>query len=232
MKWFRTFSKTNVIFLGCNYSNKKVKGHFDALKTKWEREWPVRVVLIDKEKAKGSRDLWREISEAIQSASLVIFDVSAFRPNVVLELGFALALKHEEDIIISFDERKKKKAGKKPEWLLSDISHRNRINYKSLSQLDKYLEENLTKVPAIKHFMELKATAEDETSIPEKYADVALKALHTLRDSDNVTMSDDQLASLTKGTNVRIETLKRILKKHKLAKRYQGPNGRWYLVDK
>ena len=105
--------KTNVIFLGCNYSNKKIKTHFDILKVNLERDYPVKAVLIDREKKKGARDIWQEIQTGIEESSLAIFDVSAFRPNVVLELGYALAVKDRENILVCFDERKQRGAGQK-----------------------------------------------------------------------------------------------------------------------
>lgn len=221
-------TSTNVIFLGCNYSNKKVKGHFEALKVQWESEWPVRVNLIDKQRAKGSRDLWKEIREAIQVSALAIFDVSAFRPNVVLELGYALALKDEEAILVSFDERRAR-GGKKPEWTLSDIGHLNRHTYKTLQQLDQKLVDNLEKVPAIARFRALQASAKQDTNAADKYGAAALDVLHGIRDKK--TLSDQQFEAITRGTAIRVKTLKAMLKKHKLAKRTQGPNGRWSLVE-
>lgn len=229
-KKYRMLRNSNLIFLGCNYSNKKVKVHFDALKEKWEKEWPVRVVLIDKEKAKGTRDLWNEINQKIENASLAIFDVSAFRPNVVLELGYALAIKDEESIVITFDERKKGKEGKKPEWLLSDISHRHRVTYKELTYLDQQLEAHLSKVPSKERFEELKHFfSQDHSTAAEKYIAASLQVLKKLRDEGN--KSDQQIGKLIQGQSLRIKTLLSALKKHKLAKRTQGPNGRWYLLD-
>lgn len=216
------------IFLGCNYSNKKVKRHFDLLKQKLESEWPLQVVLIDRERGKGARDIWREITTAVDDCALGFFDVSGFRPNVVLELGYALALKDPEFIIISFDERKYR-GGKKPEWLLSDITHLNQIRYKELGQLDTKIEEQLGKVPIIERFKNFKAAIEDDAMAHEKYCAVALKILKMLRDRSSVT--DQQIVSAARGTSIRIETLKTHLKRHKLAVRQRGPNGRWKLAN-
>jgi hypothetical protein len=220
-------TSTNVVFLGCNYGNKKVKRHFDALKAQWEEDYPIRVVLIDKEKAKGSRDLWDEIREAIEVSALAIFDVSAFRPNVVLELGYALATKDPETVLVSFDARKAR-AGKKPDWLLSDIGHLNRYPYTSLPQLDDKLEENVAKVPAVSRFAEFAAATERETNASGKYTTAGLAVLHALRQRGD--LSEDQLDAIPKGSGIRVATLRALLKKYKLARRSQGPHGRWSLV--
>ena len=216
----------HVVFLGCNYTNAKIKKHFNQLKSKWEKEWPLRVILIDKERRKGARDLWSEIKRGIASSSLAIFDVSAFRPNVVLELGYALAIKDEDDVVISVDSRKPRQR-RTAKWLLSDIGHLNRIQYKQLGQLDKLLDDVLERVPIVKRFLAFQQDVKDETNAPQKYIDCGLRVLQKLRDSG--TMSDQQMASTVRGSAVRIETLRKLLKKHKLARRDKGRGG-WFLV--
>ncbi|HPD56084.1 MAG TPA: hypothetical protein P5294_02070 [Smithellaceae bacterium] len=94
----RATSKTQsisagTIFLACNFSNKRVKRHFDRLKKKWEDTLPVCVYISDQVQGKGARDLWKDITQTIKKSTLSIFDVTSFRPNVILELGFALANK-------------------------------------------------------------------------------------------------------------------------------------------
>lgn len=84
----------NTIFLACNFKNKRVKGHFDGLKQKWENNLPVREYLSDQVKGGGARDLWKDITQTIEESNPAIFDVTSFRSNVILELGFSLALKH------------------------------------------------------------------------------------------------------------------------------------------
>lgn len=215
-----------LIFLACNYSNKKVKVHFNKLKANFEAALPVRVVLIDKERGKGSRDLWKEIQTAITDCALAVFDVSAFRPNVVLELGYALAVKDEEQIIITFDERKLR--GNKPQWLLSDISHLHQVRYRTLEQMDSKIEENLSKVPSVARYRALQDQARAETLAGDKYVQAALSVLHALREKNGLT--DQQLDAIVRGTNVRRETFLRFLKSHQLAYRERG-RGRWYLVE-
>lgn len=218
--------KRNLIFLGCNYSNKKVKKHFENLKKTLESRFPVSVVLIDKEKAKGARDLWMEIKESITESALAIFDVSAFRPNVVLELGYALAEGDYEKVLITFDERQPR-GGKKPEWMLSDISHLNRIPYKTLGQMDQKIEENLSKVPSVASYRSLCGEAQKCTTAPDKYSQAALTVLKVLRDHGPLT--DTQVDDLCKGTSVRRDTLKRLLRDHRLADT-RPDDGQWSLV--
>ena len=134
----------NTLFLACNYNDTKIKSHFNKLKERLEDKFPLRVILIDKERRKGARDIWTEVRNAIEISALAVFDVSAFRPNVVLELGYALGHKDEEDIIVTFDERKKRR-GAKADWLLSDIGHLDRKNYKTLGGLDLKMDECVEK---------------------------------------------------------------------------------------
>ncbi|MGA2450258.1 MAG: hypothetical protein ABTD50_16410 [Polyangiaceae bacterium] len=137
-------TSTYKVFLGCNYSNQKVKAHFNMLKEKLEKDWPVHVCIIDKEPGKGARDLWSEIRRGIDECALAVFDVSGFRPNVVLELGYSLAVKDEEVILICFDERKPRKGGK-PSWLLSDVGHLNQTDIVNWANLIKRLNRMLLK---------------------------------------------------------------------------------------
>lgn len=220
-------TKKNLIFLACNYSNKKVKSHFNKIKSKLEKAWPIRVVLIDKERGKGSRDIWKEIQQAIDDSALSIFDVSAFRPNVVLELGYALSIKDPENILITYDERKPRNQKSSP-WLLSDIGHLHQSRYKTLEQLDKKINENLSKVPSIQEFKEFSAAA-NKTNAGKKYIAQGKNVLLNLRDSG--MHSDQKIEGLIKGSGLDSRRLMGLLKKHKLAHRHRGSNGRWYLSE-
>jgi nucleoside 2-deoxyribosyltransferase len=217
---------TNRVFLACNYSNKKVKGHFNKLKERLQKEWPIHVILIDKERGNASKDFWKQIRAEIDNCALAIFDVSAFRPNVVLELGYALAIKDEKQILITFDQRKPRTA-KPPEWLLTDISHIHQVRYRQIEQMDDKIEENLESVPAVAAFKSLCDEAKS-TSIPDKYKIEALKVLHKLQDGVN-GLTDQQFDGVIKGRGVNRQTLATLLKRHKLATRERG-RGRWHLV--
>jgi hypothetical protein len=222
-------TKTNQIFFACNYSNKKVKGHFNSLKTKLENEYPVRVVLIDKQRHKGAQDLWVEIEDAIRESCLIIFDVTGYRPNVILELGYTLAITYWERIMIVVDARKPRGGSGDSKWLLSDIGHLNRKPYKTVGQLDDYIYDNLIKVPAIERFQALSKAANANTSIPDKYTSVALSVLKELRSSK--TLRDTDIERIIAGTNVHFNRLKSLLTEHKLAKRAAG-KGAWMLIEK
>jgi hypothetical protein len=219
-----------MIFLGCNYGNKKVKTHFDNLKRAWESAWPVEVVLIDKEKGKGAADLWRQIKAAIEKCSLAIFDVSAFRPNVVLELGYALAKKSESSIIVAFDSRKPP-GKKKPDWPLTDISQLTQVRYTTLEGLDKKLEEHVNLLPQMQDLVSFQEAAKSSTAVWKKYNEVGIELLQKMRDRGSI--SEKQFCQTVKdlGLNVRINTLKALLKKHHLATRSAGANGRWKLAN-
>jgi hypothetical protein len=200
-----------------------VKDHFNKLKVEIEKDWPVRVVLIDKERGNASKDFWQQIRSEIEKCSLAIFDVTTFRPNVVLELGYALAIKDEKQVLITFDQRKPTK-GKAQEWLLTDISHLHHVHYRQLQQLDEKIREHLSIVPAIAAFESLCSDAES-TAIPEKYKIEALKVMRRLEGVTGLT--DQQLEAVTKGSGVNKTKLTTLLKKHKMARRDPG-KGRWY----
>ncbi|HQN73907.1 MAG TPA: hypothetical protein PLB16_10870, partial [bacterium] len=55
-----------------------------------------------------AKDMWVDIQKEIEESEFCLFDVSGFRPNVVLELGYALAVKNNSEILITFRHRKKR----------------------------------------------------------------------------------------------------------------------------
>ena len=92
---------SNVVFFGCNYNDKKIKAQFDSLKRRIETDTPLTCIVIDKRSGKSARDLWRDIRSHIEDSAACLFDVTGFRPNVVLELGYALSVKSEDEIFIT-----------------------------------------------------------------------------------------------------------------------------------
>ena len=100
------------VFLGCNYNDNRIKGKFDLIKARLEDRFPIDCVIIDKRPNRAARDIWKDIRAEIRSCGLCFFDVTAFRPNVILELGFALAEKEESQLFITW--RKRKSNGKIP----------------------------------------------------------------------------------------------------------------------
>ncbi len=198
----RRLERINKVFLGCNYSNQKVKNHFNNLKISWEENWPIEAVLIDKEREKGAEDIWDKIATEIEESSLLFFDVSAFRPNVVLELGYALARKSYDQIVISFCDRKESKKRRGPAWMLSDISHLKRINYRTITQLNEKLEENLQKLPTVERFIGLEKDIKSQTAAWSKYVECTRQALKRMRDGK--PRSDEQIKRIIQGCTVTV----------------------------
>lgn len=217
---------SNLVFLGCNYNDKKIKAQFDALKKRIETDTPLQCVIIDKQKGKPAADIWKKIKQYIESSAICIFDVTAFRPNVVLELGYALSIKSEEQIFITF--RKRKSKGKAPLWLLSDIGHLTRHEYVRIAELESYIREQLALTPYLKSYSAfIKGCG--YTAVPEKYAQAGLTILQTIRDKG--TQSEQQLKSLISGSSCRIEKLISLMKKNSLIKRPKGKNGKFFIPE-
>lgn len=155
----------NTVFLACNFQNKRVKKHFDGLKKTWEGNLPVRVYLSDKVQGAGARDLWKEITETIAEANLTIFDITSFRPNVILELGFALAHKLPNQIVICRDLTPSGKATATQEkWELSDIPHLFRVEYKNFARLDEFLLQHIERLAPVKNFYRFVSAIERRTT--------------------------------------------------------------------
>ena len=219
----------HVVFLACNYGNKKIKNHFNSLKEEIEDEYPLKVILIDKERGRGAPDIWAEIKDAIEMSSLAIFDVTGNRPrpNVVLELGYALAIKDTNKILITSDDRKPRNKENEETWLLSDIGHLKRVQYKTLKTLDKQIWDHIEKIPAVKRYWRFDELAKTASSAHEKYTDVGFQVLLSLRDGKR--LGDAGVAEFGKGTGIRKERLFQLFRDSRVAKRGPGPHGRWKL---
>ena len=215
------------IFFGCNYNDKRIKSQFDALKDRLEKRFPIQCVVIDKRKNKPAQDIWKDIKDEIDQCGLVFFDVTAFRPNVVLELGYALALKAESQVYITF--RKRKSKGKQPSWLLSDISHLNRFEYTTVAKLDEFVEEQLRGSEWMQRVSDYERRCESQTNAPEKYKAEGLKVLHLLRDEGPKTA--EQIREITRGSAIRQERLRHLLTTTRVARRTRGQPGRFYLPE-
>lgn len=215
------------VFFGCNYNDKRIKAQFDLLKTRLESRFPIDCVVIDKRSGKSARDLWKDIRDEIEQCGLLFFDVTAFRPNVILELGYALALKEESQIFITW--RKRRSGGKAPSWILSDITHLNRHEYTTIPQLDEFVETQLMQAEWMQRVKAFDGSCDQETNAADKYKEQGLKVLHSLRDDGPRTA--EQVKVLVQGSAVRRETLTRLLKDARLVKRTRGQPGRFYLPN-
>lgn len=212
----------NTVFFGCNYNDKKIKRQFDTLKKNIEKDTPLSCTIIDKRRGKSARDLWKDIRTHIEESAATIFDVTGFRPNVVLELGYALSIKSEDRVFITF--RKRKSHGKEPKWLLTDISHLQRHDYISIAALDRHIRDQLQNIPYLKGYAEFIKDCES-TNAEDKYKEYGLKILLALRDEG--PKSSQQFRDLMAGSACRFTQMSRLLKRHGLITRSRGRHGKF-----
>ncbi|MBP9095226.1 MAG: hypothetical protein KBG21_01375 [Ignavibacteria bacterium] len=216
---------SNKIFIACNYNNKKIKTQFDTLKKKIERKFPYNCIIIDKEKIHEAKDLWGKIKSEIKSSGICFFDVTGFRPNVVLELGFALGITNskEKKLFLTFHNRAN--GGSKPEWNLSDVTGLIRIPYNSSKQLEQHCLNQIKKLPFYDKIQYFNSLCKGKAG---SYKKVGNMILLTLRDQGPKTYK--QLEILSSKSYCRVDTLISMLKKSKLISKARGPNGRISLI--
>lgn len=219
-------AKANIVFLGCNYNDKRIKAQFDNLKKRIEADTALSCIVIDKRSKKPARDLWQDIKQHIEESAACLFDLTGFRPNVVLELGYALSIKAEDQIFITF--RKRKSRGKAPLWLLSDIGHLNRHEYISMTELESFMRDQLTQLSFSENLNEFQQGCE-ATNAVEKYQKHGLAVLQAIRDKG--PQSEQQIQRILAGSACRLQRMVTLLKKHKLIKRPPGPNGKYAIPE-
>ena len=215
-------STSNVVFFGCNYNDKKIKAQFDSLKKRIEADTALACVVIDKRHGKPARDIWQDIKGFIEDSVACVFDVTGFRPNVVLELGYALSIKSEDQVFITF--RKRKTKGKAPAWLLSDIGHLQRHEYISIPDLEAYVRTQLGLIPFSKGHADFNAEC-GNTGAPDKYRQYGLKILQHLR--ENGPRSKQQLQAVIAGSACRFDQMQSMLKRARLINRTRGKHGKF-----
>lgn len=213
---------SNQVFLGCNYNDKKIKSQFDNLKKRIEKTTPLSCVIVDKRKGKAAKDIWKDIKNLIETSAVCIFDVTAFRPNVILELGYALSIKAEEQIFITFRERRSH--GKSPLWILSDIGHLNRFNYIHMSDLEKHVKKELKSMGYGARWETFSVKCKN-INAGDKYELKGLEILQAIR--DNGFKNERQIKQIMAGTSCRLSHMVQLLKTEKLIIRSKGPNGRF-----
>jgi nucleoside 2-deoxyribosyltransferase len=212
---------SNMVFMGCNYNDKKIKKQFDNLKKRLESTLPLSCVIIDKRKSKAAKDIWKEIKNHIEKSAACVFDVTGFRPNVVLELGYALSLKSEEQIFITF--RKRKSKGQDPKYLLSDIGHLNYQPYINIKELEKHIKEQLKNIPYSKEYYAFVRDC-NNTNAKDKYEQCGFNILQAIR--DNGSRSNQQIRQIMRGTSCHYSKMISLLRKHSLIKAGKGRNGK------
>lgn len=183
-------------------------------------------IVLDKRHGKPARDIWRDIKAHIENSAACIFDVTAFRPNVVLELGYALSIKSEDQIFITFRTRKAK--GVAPKWLLSDITHLQRFDYISISDLEKHFRDQLRHIQYFQCYEQFLTECE-KTTIPDRYKEFGLVILKTIRDDGK--KSDQQVKALIAGSGCHIGRMIKLLKSSKLLVRGRGPHGKFTIPE-
>lgn len=217
---------SNTVFFGCNYNDKKIKAQFDSLKKRIEADTPLACVVIDKRAGKSARDIWRDIRTHIADSAACVFDVTGFRPNVVLELGYALSIKAEDQIFITF--RKRKSKGKIPTWLLSDISHLQRHDYINVPALESFVREQLALIPYSKGLEQFNAAC-NQTNAADKYRQTGLKILQAVRDTG--PRSKKQIQTVMAGSACRYTRMTRLLTRNRLVRRAVGRHGRFSIPE-
>lgn len=220
----------STIFLACNFSNKSVKRHFDRLKKKWEDTLPVYLYISDQVQGKGARDLWKDITQAIKKSTLSIFDVTSFRPNVILELGFALANKRASEIFICRDLTPDGKKRKKQKWLLSDISHLHRIDYRTFNVLDDQLLKYVMAMVPVRNFNRLIDELKRQKKLSAKaYIAEALGIMKKIRDTGPIPRRDFKRCIEDDAVDAKI--LGNLLQRYELARPEPSKDGYWWLYD-
>ena len=219
-------ARSNVIFFGCNYNDKKIKTQFDSLKKRIEASTALSCVVIDKRSRKAARDLWQDIKLHIEDSAACVFDLTGFRPNVVFELGYALSIKAEDQIFITF--RKRKTKGKAPTWLLSDIGHLDRHEYVNVPALETFIRDQLELLLFSRNVIAFLSGC-NSTNAAEKYQQLGLSCPQLIRDEG--PKSEQQLTASMRGSACRPSRMLAMLKKHQLIRRPRGKNGKFAVPE-
>ncbi|MBN1473228.1 MAG: hypothetical protein JW914_01305 [Syntrophaceae bacterium] len=165
-----------------------------------------------------------------RKSSLVICDVTSFRPNVILELGFALANKKAKEILICRDLTPDGKKRVRQRWLLSDISHLHRIEYKTFNILDEHILKYVMAMRPIKNFNRFIAFMKRQKKLSEKaYITEALEVLREIRDSGPIPRRE--FKSRLDNRDVDAKILGNLLKRFELARPEPSKDGCWWLFD-
>lgn len=217
---------SNTVFLGCNYNDKKIKAQFDSLKGRIEADTPLACILLDKRTGRPARDMWKDIKDAIEQSAACMFDLTSFRPNVVLELGYALSIKSEDQIFVTF--RKRKSKGSVPPWLLSDIGHLQRHDYVNVRELEGLVRKELALISFSTRLKQFETDC-NGTNAADKYREFGLKVLQHIRDEG--PRSEQQLLAVIVGSSCRWKKMGSLLKSNKLVYRSRGRNGKYSIPE-
>jgi hypothetical protein len=145
---------------------------------------------------------------------------------VVLELGYALSIKSEDQVFITFRMRKSK--GTAPKWILSDIGHLQRHEYVNVPALEGFVRQQLDLIPFSKGYAEFGKQCE-ATNAADKYRTYGKKVLQALRDEGS--KSKRQVQGIMAGSACRLTKMLSLLRKNKLIYRPRGRYGKFAIPD-
>jgi hypothetical protein len=213
---------SNIVFFGCNYSDRKIKSQFDSLKKRIEADTPLACIVVDKRSGKSARDLWRDIRAHIEESAACVFDLTGFRPNVVLELGYALSIKSEDQLFITF--RKRRSKGATPTWTLSDIGHLQRHEYIDVPELESFVRQQLDLIPFSRNYAQFMKDCENTNAV-DKYRQNGKAILQAIRDDGS--KSQQQIQSIMAGSACRLQKMVQLLRWNGLLYRPRGRGSRF-----
>lgn len=124
--------ESDLVFIGMSFSGEEMEDVWNVIKDECER-LELNAVRVDERV--GSGFIVREITELIERAEFIIFDLSYERPNVYYELGYAHGVGNEDlDILLIAKE------GTKIHFDIAPIRIRF---YRNMEELRKIIRRDL-----------------------------------------------------------------------------------------
>lgn len=122
----------DLVFIGMSFSGEEMEDVWNVIKDECER-LELNAVRVDERV--GSGFIVREITELIERAEFIIFDLSYERPNVYYELGYAHGVGNEDlDILL---------IGKEGTKIHLDIAPIRIKFYRNMEELRKIIRRDL-----------------------------------------------------------------------------------------
>src|SRR5579864_5470558 len=127
----------NQVFVGLPWKN--VRSKYERIIPKLESKYPLHFTIVGRNDLHDAEDLFAIIKQRISSSSHAIFDATGGNANVSLEYGYAEGIEVPRSIYVSA-----RKAG--PQLLaggaiISDLSGKRRVQYKTEATLSKELHK-------------------------------------------------------------------------------------------
>lgn len=137
----------NKVFIGCPW---ELKGRYEKIAEKLALKYPLHFFLMDTDKYHHkSLELYKAISDNIESSTNVVCDAYQNNPNVALEYGLAQGMGIEAKLYL-YDRKPRisKKEGEKIKILakinppiIADLAGHTSSRWKELTRLEELLEE-------------------------------------------------------------------------------------------